>query len=99
MRRTSTRPEQRLATALRRVGLVFETDAPLPIARRRADFLFEGQRVAVFLDGCFWHGCPDHTVAAKSHQDEWARKIKGNRERDGDTDTGLIQRGWVPIRI
>ena len=59
-RRRDTAPEIALRSALHRRGLRFRIDHPLPELRRRADLVFTGARVAVFVDGCFWHGCPDH---------------------------------------
>jgi DNA mismatch endonuclease (patch repair protein) len=61
--------------------------------------VFPRARVAVFVDGCFWHGCPDHHTAAKTNADFWAAKVDGNRRRDAETDTLLAANGWTVIRI
>jgi DNA mismatch endonuclease (patch repair protein) len=58
--------------------------------RRRADLLFSSARVAVFVDGCFWHGCPDHGTQPKSNAAWWAEKIRSNVKRDRDTDLRLV---------
>jgi DNA mismatch endonuclease (patch repair protein) len=67
--------------------------------RRTADLVFTRARVAVFLDGCFWHGCPEHHRPAKRNTEFWSTKIKGNITRDADTDTRLREAGWRVIRV
>jgi DNA mismatch endonuclease (patch repair protein) len=96
-----TGPELRLRSLLHRAGLRFAVDARLPIAgvRRKADAVFPGQRVAVFMDGCFWHGCPIHSRQVKVNASYWNPKIKRNAERDADTDRRLREAGWLPIRV
>ncbi|MEV4207809.1 very short patch repair endonuclease [Nocardia salmonicida] len=99
-RRRDTDPELALRSALRGHGLGYRVDArPLPELRRRADVVFVGARVAVFCDGCFWHGCPDHYRPARRNGEFWAAKIAGNRDRDRDTDERLTNAGWVAIRV
>jgi DNA mismatch endonuclease (patch repair protein) len=61
--------------------------------------VFARSRVAVFLDGCFWHGCPEHHTVAATNAGFWADKVKGNRARDQETDQRLRAAGWEPIRI
>jgi DNA mismatch endonuclease (patch repair protein) len=61
--------------------------------------LFTRAKVAVFLDGCFWHGCPVHHTKATTNAAFWAEKVRRNRERDADTDALLTEAGWVVIRI
>lgn len=103
MRRTpsrDTRPEIRLRSALHRLGLRFRVDArPLLGVRRRADVVFRSVRVAVFLDGCFWHGCDVHCVWPKANAKWWREKIERNRRRDVDTDRRLTEAGWTSIRV
>jgi len=53
----------------------------------------------VFVDGCFWHGCPQHATWPKKNADWWREKIEGNRRRDADTDARLKEAGWLPIRV
>jgi DNA mismatch endonuclease (patch repair protein) len=72
---------------------------PLPALRRTADLVFTRARVAVFIDGCFWHGCPEHYREPKAHQDYWRGKIAGNRRRDAETDQALEQAGWAVLRF
>jgi DNA mismatch endonuclease (patch repair protein) len=97
-RRRDTAPEVALRSELHRLGLRFRVDAPLPGLRRRADVLFTRSRVAVFLDGCFWHGCPDHGTWPKNNAEWWRRKIEANKERDADTDERLSASGWLVVR-
>ena len=81
-------------------GLRYRVDHPLPFdRRRRADLLFPRQKVAVFIDGCFWHGCPQHGTSAKSNADWWRKKIEANRARDGDTVRRLEALGWLALRF
>lgn len=65
----------------------------------RPDFVFRKKKVAVFVDGCFWHGCPEHSVRPKSNEAFWAAKIGGNEARDRLVSKSLKARGWVVIRI
>lgn len=94
-----TTPELRLRRVLHATGLRYRVDWPLPFdRRRRADIAFTKQRVAVFVDGCFWHGCPEHFVTPKANADFWARKIKANRTRDMDSEERLRSHGWTVLR-
>jgi DNA mismatch endonuclease, patch repair protein len=72
---------------------------PLPHLRRTADLVFTKAHVAVFIDGCFWHGCPEHHSVAKTNADYWAEKVRGNRVRDAETDRVLHEAGWTVVRI
>lgn len=95
-----TKPECALRSAVHRLGLRYRVSRrPLPELRRTADLLFSSARVAVYLDGCFWHGCPDHYVAPATNATFWATKLSGNRERDADTDRRLLEAGWLAVRI
>ena len=98
-----TRPELALRRELHRRGRRFRVDAPLPppLQRRRADVLFARHRVAVFVDGCFWHGCPEHGTAqnARSNAAFWAEKVRANRDRDADTTTALAALGYRVLRF
>jgi DNA mismatch endonuclease (patch repair protein) len=100
-RRTGTAPELALRRALWARGLRYRVDArlPLPRLRRRADLLFPGAQVAVFVDGCFWHDCPKHGTRPKMNADWWAEKIAGNVRRDRDTDDQLRAIGWQALRL
>lgn len=95
-----TKPERLLRSALHRQGLRFRVNArPLPDLRRTADLVFLKARVAVFVDGCYWHGCPDHYRPATKNSDFWREKIQGNQVRDADTDTRLSEQGWKVVRV
>lgn len=72
---------------------------PVKGVRREADIVFGPARVAVFVDGCFWHGCPVHATWPKSNAEFWRTKIEGNRRRDLDTDARLAEAGWLAVRI
>ena len=83
-----------------RRGLRFYVDrAPLPGVRRRADLVFPRRRVAVYVDGCFWHRCPLHATDPKNNAEWWADKLAGNVKRDRDTDSRLAAAGWTVIRV
>jgi DNA mismatch endonuclease (patch repair protein) len=85
---------------LHRGGFRYRVNArPLPAFRRRADLVFYGRRVAVFVDGCFWHGCPDHRRTPKRNGEWWTSKIERNARRDRDTDRRLLESGWFVIRV
>lgn len=100
VKRKGTLPELRLRQALDAYGLVYEVnEQPLPELRRRADILFRKERVAIFVDGCFWHGCPLHGTKAKSNAHFWAEKIERNKQRDRDTNRRLKEAGWLVIRV
>jgi DNA mismatch endonuclease, patch repair protein len=70
----------------------------MPQLNRRADLVFTRAKVAVFIDGCYWHGCPMHGTAPKSNADYWSAKIARNRERDDDTNRRLAEAGWQVLR-
>lgn len=95
-----TKPELALRSAVHARGLRYRVSAkPLAGVRRTADLVFPRAKVAVFLDGCFWHGCPEHHTVASANAKFWADKVEGNRKRDRDTDGRLAEAGWVSVRI
>jgi DNA mismatch endonuclease (patch repair protein) len=95
-----TAPEKALRSALHRKGLRFRLDErPAENLNRKADIVFRSAKVAVFVDGCFWHGCPVHGTEAKANAEFWAQKIKQNQERDLDTTSRLEALGWRVIRV
>lgn len=99
-RTRDTEPEMLLRRELHRRGLRYRVDAALPgLPRRRADVLFTRARVAVFVDGCFWHGCPEHNTAPTSNGAWWADKLARNIERDRETDAHLRSLGWTVLRV
>lgn len=96
----NTAPELQLRRRLHAQGLRYRVHRqPVAGLRRTADIVFPRQRVAVFVDGCFWHGCPEHGTSPKANADWWAAKLAKNVERDADTDRRLVEAGWLPIRI
>jgi len=96
-----TSPEVALRSALHSMGLRFRlhqrivSDRP----RRQVDIVFPGARVAVFVDGCFWHGCPKHGTKAKENARFWRLKVEDNRARDRDTTAQLRRAGWEVVRV
>lgn len=99
-RARDTKPEIRVRRLLHAMGLRYLVDAPLPIdRRRRADVTFGRVSLAVFLDGCFWHGCPQHFVPPTANAGFWAAKIGTNRSRDEDTTLRMIAAGWTTLRF
>lgn len=95
-----TRPELALRRAVHALGLRYRVAArPLPGVRRTADIVFTRAKVAVFLDGCFWHGCPEHHTVAVTNAGFWAEKARRTRERDAETDRLLAEAGWLSLRV
>ncbi|MEV0401944.1 very short patch repair endonuclease [Actinoallomurus sp. NPDC050550] len=95
-----TRPELALRRAAHALGLRYRVSVrPLPSVRRTADLVFTRAKIAVFLDGCFWHGCPEHHTVSKTNADYWAEKVVRNRERDLETDRLLAEAGWRVLRV
>lgn len=98
--RRDTPPELALRRALHERGLRYRVDhRPLASIPRRADIVFTKARVAVFVDGCFWHGCPRHGSVPKRNRQWWVEKLKANRRRDMDTVASLEAAGWVVLRF
>ncbi|GAA1739312.1 very short patch repair endonuclease [Nonomuraea bangladeshensis] len=95
-----TRPELALRRAVHALGLRYRVSVrPLPSVRRTADLVFPKVKVAVFMDGCFWHGCPDHHTKSATNAEYWAEKVRRNRERDAETDRLLREAGWTVVRV
>jgi DNA mismatch endonuclease, patch repair protein len=95
-----TKPELALRRELHRRGLrYFVNRRPVPDLPRTADVLFPRARIAVFVDGCFWHGCPQHHTVAKANAAFWAAKVDRTRERDQETTTALELAGWTVVRV
>lgn len=95
-----TRPETALRRELHGRGLRYRVDfPPLPGLRRRADVVFTRARVAVFVDGCFWHRCPNHGTSPRNNREWWRAKLDRNVERDRDTDAALAAAGWRVVRV
>jgi DNA mismatch endonuclease (patch repair protein) len=100
-RKSDTRPELALRSALHSLGLRYRLGTPVRAQAVRVvpDVLFGRARVAVFLDGCFFHQCPDHGVQPRSNAAYWTPKLARNVERDRRVDAALRADGWTVIRI
>jgi DNA mismatch endonuclease (patch repair protein) len=95
-----TAPELAVRRRLHALGLRYRVSVrPIPGLRRTADIVFPRIRVAVFIDGCFWHGCPDHYQAPTRNAEFWIGKRARNRERDRETDAVLGVAGWRVVRV
>jgi DNA mismatch endonuclease, patch repair protein len=94
-----TRPEVAIRSLLHRRGLRFRKHArPLGTLRCRADLVFPRDKVAVFVDGCFWHACPQHGHTPRSNSDYWSAKLTLNAERDARNSAALKGEGWKVVR-
>jgi len=95
-----TAPEKTLRSELHKRGLRYQIDVrPVQELNRRADIVFRSVKVAIFVDGCFWHGCPKHGTQAKANAEFWKNKIKQNQIRDEDTNERLKKAGWKVVRV
>ncbi|GAA0953542.1 very short patch repair endonuclease [Actinocorallia libanotica] len=95
-----TKPELALRRAVHALGLRYRVSArPIPTLRRTADLVFTRAKVAVFIDGCFWHGCPAHHTKSATNAAYWSEKVATNRSRDAETTRLLTEAGWTVIRI
>lgn len=100
LKRAGTTPEMGLRKELHRRGLRYRVQVKVPGNNRRTiDIAFTRQRVAVFVDGCFWHGCPEHGTRPATNSEWWRWKIDRNQERDRDTDRLLDEAGWTSLRL
>lgn len=100
VRSKNTAPEKALQTALRSKGLNFQINVkPIKYLNRKADIVINAAKVAIFVDGCFWHGCPIHGTHSKANPEFWENKIAQNKSRDLDTNYELKKYGWKVIRI
>lgn len=98
--RRDTAPELQLRRLLHASGLRYRVQRPVPgMPRRTIDIAFTRQKVAVFVDGCFWHGCADHRTVPASNGTWWRAKLDRNRLRDAETSSHLEGLGWVVIRV
>jgi DNA mismatch endonuclease, patch repair protein len=97
MPRASTGPEMLIRRQLHRRGLRYMVnDRDLP---GRPDIVFPSARVAVFIDGCFWHSCPDHGVLPRNNREWWQAKLTRNVARDREKDAQLDMMGWVTMHV
>lgn len=99
-RRRDTAPELALRSDLHARGWRFRVQFPVPgRPRRSVDIAFTRRRIAVQVDGCFWHGCPDHGSRPATNSTYWLEKVRRNQARDRDTDAALVEAGWTVIRV
>lgn len=99
-RRKDTAPELALRRELHALGLRYRVTYPVPGQRRRTiDVAFTKVRLAVFVDGCFWHGCPEHGTQPRTNSSWWQQKLAANTARDRDTDRLLREAGWTVLRF
>jgi DNA mismatch endonuclease (patch repair protein) len=98
-RSRDTKPELAVRRLLHAAGLRYRVNfRPSPTLRRTADIVFTRRRIAVFIDGCFWHGCPIHGTSPKANAGYWGPKRAANVARDRDTTTQLVAAGWTVLR-
>jgi DNA mismatch endonuclease (patch repair protein) len=98
-RRRDTKPELAVRRLIHAAGLRYRVDfAPLG-GRSRTDIVFTRARVAIYIDGCFWHGCPAHGTSPKRNSDYWLPKLQRNVERDRESDARLRLAGWTVLRF
>ncbi|MDX3669153.1 very short patch repair endonuclease [Streptomyces europaeiscabiei] len=100
IRSRDTTPERLIRQLVHAQGLRYRVAArPLPGLRRTADMVFRPAKVAVFIDGCYWHGCPEHYVPPKTNPGYWSDKVARNMARDRDTDQRLAEADWTVLRF
>lgn len=99
-RRADSKPEVAMRSALHRAGMRFRKDLLVRAGdvRVRPDVVFTKRKVAVFMDGCFWHGCPDHLTMPKSNRGYWVPKLEANVARDHRVNAALGDAGWAVVR-
>jgi DNA mismatch endonuclease (patch repair protein) len=97
---SGTRIELQVRRKLHALGYRYRVNRRLlPDQKFKGDIVWSGRRLVVFLDGCFWHGCPIHGTTPKSNTEWWRSKINGNRDRDLRVDEILRQSGWTVLRF
>jgi DNA mismatch endonuclease (patch repair protein) len=95
-----TAPELAVRRLLHSMGLRYRVNKrPIPTLQRTADILFTRAKLAVFIDGCYWHGCPEDYTAPKANASFWKEKVERNRERDAETNAVLAEHGWKVMRF
>ncbi len=101
IRRTDTKPEKALRSALHAAGMRFRKDLRLDLGKvkPRPDIVFTRAKIAVFVDGCYWHSCPEHGTRPKANADYWTPKLARNVARDREQDAALAEDGWTVVRL
>ncbi|MGW0606388.1 very short patch repair endonuclease [Streptomyces sp. NPDC002640] len=98
--RRDTAPEVAVRRLLHASGLRFRVNVPVPgMPRRTIDIVFPRLKIAIFMDGCFWHGCPQHATQPKSNAEWWRAKLDKNMARDTETTAHLGETGWTVLRF
>jgi DNA mismatch endonuclease (patch repair protein) len=100
-RHRDTAPERALRSKLHRTGLRFRVNHPIAVAGRtvRPDIVFTRARLAVFIDGCFWHRCPNHATNPTANAAYWSAKLTANVERDRRITVAMRSEGWTVLRL
>lgn len=99
-KRVGTEPEVVLRKLLHRAGHRYRVAYPVPgMSRRTVDIAFPRRKLAIFVDGCFWHACPEHGVSPRNNSEWWRVKLESNRQRDKETTAALEALGWTVIRL
>ena len=99
-RSRDTGPELAIRRRVHAMGLRYRVCArPVAGLRRTADIVFPTELIAVFVDGCFWHGCPEHRQQPRANASYWSAKVQRNEQRDLDTNNALTASGWVTLRF
>ncbi|MEU1335809.1 very short patch repair endonuclease [Streptomyces sp. NPDC005827] len=95
-----TAPEVAVRRLLHAAGLRYRVNVPVPgMPRRTIDIVFTKVQIAIFLDGCFWHGCPEHATQPKEDSEWWRAKLDKNMARDVETTDHLVAEGWTVLRF
>ncbi|MFF1356929.1 very short patch repair endonuclease [Streptomyces sp. NPDC058297] len=95
-----TVPEVAVRRLLNTAGLRYQVNVPVSgMPRRRIDIAFLKAKIAVFMDGCFWHGCPEHATQPQANAEWWRTKIEGNKARDAEVTAHLTDEGWTVLRF
>jgi DNA mismatch endonuclease, patch repair protein len=97
-----TKPEARLRSELHRRGLRFRKHLRIEAAygvRVAPDIAFPKKRLAIFVDGCFWHRCPEHGTSPRANSEYWLTKLNRNVERDERVNAALVEAGWTVVRL
>lgn len=98
--RRDTSVELKIRRRLHALGYRFRVDYRLePSLRCRGDIVFTRRKVVVFVDGCFWHGCPEHSTQPKNNAEWWRAKLNANIERDARNRAALAELGWVVLQV